>query len=131
MPSLNKLQIIGQLSKNPELRFTPNGRPVCSFTIPVNRYFQSMDGERKQDTDWFTVATWNRQAESCNQFLKKGSLVMVEGRVKLHSWDGQDGEKKSRLELIANRVIFLSKVEDNSKSDGLVENEQEPDDIPF
>ena len=109
MPSLNKITIIGNVGGEPEMRFTPNGKPVTSFTVATNWAYTTPEGERKQETEWFNVVAWNRLAEQCNQFLGKGRLVYAEGRIHTRSWEGQDGQQHSRMEVIANRVIFLDR----------------------
>ena len=96
MVSLNKVMLIGNVGNDPEMRFTPNGNPVTSFRIATNRVFSTPEGEKKQETDWFTVVAWNKLAEQCNQFLNKGKLVYVEGRLRNRSWDGTDGQKHFR-----------------------------------
>jgi len=109
MVSLNKVMIIGNVGGDPEMRFTPGGHPVTSFSVATNRRYQSPEGERKEETEWFNVVAWNKLAEQCNQFLAKGRLVYVEGRLQTRSWDGQDGQKHYRTEVIANRVTPLDK----------------------
>jgi len=135
MANLNKVMIIGNVGSDPEMRFTPNGNPVTSFRVATNRVYTTPEGERKQETDWFTVVTWNKLAEQCNQFLSKGRLVYVEGRLHNRSWEGQDGQKSFRTEIIANRVTFLDRQASSTLSDDKGEEpetvEIEPDDIPF
>lgn len=109
MASVNKIIIIGNLGSEPEMRFTPNGNPVTSFRVATNWRYTTAQGERKEETQWFTVVTWNRLAEQCNQFLTKGRLVYAEGRLRTRNWDGQDGQKHFRNEIIANKVTFLDK----------------------
>lgn len=109
MSSLNKVFIIGNVGTDPEMRFTPNGNPVTSFRIATTRTYTNPTGERKQETEWFTVVTWNKLAESCNQFLTKGKRAYVEGRLQTRSWEGQDGLKRTKIEIIANRVLFLDR----------------------
>lgn len=109
MASLNKVMIIGNVGTEPEMRFTPNGNPVTSFRMATSRNYTTGDGERRQETEWFTIVTWNRLAESCNQFLTKGRRAYVEGRLRTRSWEGQDGQKRTRLEIVANRVLFLDR----------------------
>lgn len=135
MANLNKVMIIGNVGSDPEMRFTPNGNPVTSFRVATNRVYTTPEGERKQETDWFTVITWNKLAEQCNQFLAKGRLVYVEGRLHNRSWEGQDGQKRFRTEVIANRVTFLDRQSSAAIGDEKAEEpdtvEIEPDDIPF
>lgn len=109
MASLNKVMIIGNLGGEPEMRFTPNGNPVTSFRVATNRVYTTPEGERKEETEWFTVVAWGKLAEQCNQFLTKGRLVYAEGRLHTRTWEGQDGQKRSRTEIIANRVTFLER----------------------
>ena len=109
MASLNKVMVIGNLGTDPEMRFTPNGSPVTSFRIASSRIYTSPEGERKQETEWFTVITWSKLAEQCNQFLAKGRRAYVEGRLRTRSWEGQDGQKRFTTEIVANRVIFLDR----------------------
>jgi single-strand DNA-binding protein len=135
MASLNKVMIIGNLGSEPEMRFTPNGNPVTSFRVATNRVYTTPDGERKQETEWFSIITWNKLAEQCNQYLSKGQLVYAEGRLHTRMWETQDGQKHSRSEVIANRVVFLHRQataplhEERAEDAG--EAEFEPEDIPF
>lgn len=139
MASVNKMIIIGNLGSEPEMRFTPNGNPVTSFSVATNWRYTTGQGERKEETQWFTVVTWNKLAEQCNQFLTKGRLVYVEGRLRTRTWEGQDGQRHYRTEIIANRVTFLGKqavpsLSEEKGSEGGIEggiDEFEPDDIPF
>ena len=135
MVSVNRMIIIGNLGSEPEMRFTPNGRPVTSFSVATNRRYTTSEGERREETEWFTVVTWGRLAEQCNQFLAKGRLVYVEGRLRTHTWEGQDGQRRSRNEIVADRVSFLDKQAVASLPEEKVEEsrvgELEPEDIPF
>ncbi len=138
MASVNKMIIIGNLGSEPEMRFTPNGNPVTSFSVATNWRYTTGQGERKEETQWFTVVTWNKLAEQCNQFLNKGRLVYAEGRLRTHSWDGQDGQKRFRNEIIANKVTFLDKQaaaplsEEKAEAGEAAESgELEPEDVPF
>ena len=135
MPSLNKVMIIGNVGNEPEMRFTPNGKPVTSFSVATNWVYTSPDGERRQETEWFNVVAWSRLAEQCNQFLAKGKLVYAEGRLHTRNWEGQDGQQHSRMEVIANRVIFLERrgtsVLPEEKADDSGVAELEPEDLSF
>jgi single-strand DNA-binding protein len=111
MASLNKVMIIGNLGTDPEMRYAPSGNPVTTFRIATTRSFPTSEGERKQETEWFTVVAWNKLAESCSQFLNKGRRVYVEGRLRTRSWEGQDGQKRSRVEIVAQTVLFLDRAE--------------------
>ncbi|MFC1945623.1 single-stranded DNA-binding protein [Chloroflexota bacterium] len=137
MPSLNKVMIIGNVGTEPEMRFTPSGKPVTSFSVATNWVFTTPDGERKQETEWFHVVTWNRLAEQCNQFLGKGKLVYTEGRLHTRHWEGQDGQPHSRLEVIASRVVFLDRrgvgggTGEERSDESPATGDLEADDIPF
>ncbi|MBI2872346.1 MAG: single-stranded DNA-binding protein [Chloroflexi bacterium] len=109
MASLNKVMIIGNLGTDPEMRYTPNGNAVTSFRLAASRAYTTQDGERREETEWFTVVAWNQLAERCNQFLVKGRQAYVEGRLHSHQWQGQDGQVRFRNEIIANRVLFLDR----------------------
>jgi single-strand DNA-binding protein len=137
MASLNKVMLIGNVGTDPEMRFTPNGSPVTSFRLATSRVFTASNGERKQETEWFTIVTWRKLAESCNQFLTKGQRVYVEGSLRTRSWEGQDGQKRSRVEVIANRVLFLDKQataplpsEEGAPAE-IPEDMVDPEDLPF
>jgi single-strand DNA-binding protein len=135
MATLNKVLLIGNVGTDPEMRFTPNGNAVTSFRIATNRVYTTSEGERKQETEWFTVVTWRKLAESCNQFLTKGQRVYVEGSLRTRVWEGQDGQRRSRVEVVANRVLFLDKqaVTTFPADDNAIEiaDEVEPEDLPF
>ncbi|OGO33064.1 MAG: single-stranded DNA-binding protein [Chloroflexi bacterium RBG_16_56_11] len=135
MPSLNKVMIIGNVGSEPEMRFTPGGKPVTSFRVATNWVYTNPEGERLQETEWFSVVAWNRLAEQCNQFLAKGKLVYVEGRLRTRNWEGQDGQTHYRTEVIGNRVIFLDRKGTATVPDEKVEEpgaaELEPEDLPF
>jgi single-strand DNA-binding protein len=133
--SLNKIMIIGNLGGDPEMRFTPSGSPVTSFNVATNWSTTTPDGERKDETEWFTVVAWNRLAETCNQYLTKGQKVYAEGRLRSRTWEGQDGQKRTRIEIIASRVIFLDRKSAAPTGEDKAEEGEsgdiEPQDIPF
>ena len=106
--SLNKVFLIGNLTRDPELRYIPSGQAVTTFSIAVNRTYNSQNGEKKEEVSFIRIVVWARRAEVCNEYLKKGSPVFVEGRLQSRSWEAQDGSKRSTLEVIASNVQFLS-----------------------
>ena len=118
MASLNKVLLIGNLTKDPELRYTPNGTAVTNLRIAVNRKFKDRTGELKEDTCFITVTAWDKQAEICNQYLQKGRAVFVEGILQSRSWETGDGQKRSTIDVRAERIQILS---------GPVKNEAETD----
>ncbi|MGA8206601.1 MAG: single-stranded DNA-binding protein [Candidatus Dormiibacterota bacterium] len=109
--SLNRVQLIGRCTADPEMRYLPSGQPVTQLRIATNRYGSSQDGERREFTDYHDVVVWNmgqrKLAELAGQFLHKGSLVYIEGRLQTRSWDGQDGQKRYRTEVNASDIQFL------------------------
>lgn len=115
--SFNKVFLIGNLTRDPELRYIPSGQAVTSFTVATNRTYMSPSGEKKEDASFIRVVTWGRSAEVCNEYLKKGSQVFVEGRLQSRSWQAQDGSKRSTLEVIAARVQFLGSPRGGSRAD--------------
>ena len=104
---LNKCMVIGNLGGDPEMRYTANGSAVTTFRVAASRSFAGQDGQKREETEWFSVVTWNRLAEICAQYLVKGRTVYVEGRLQTRSWDDQSGQKRYRTELIAEEVKFL------------------------
>ena len=146
--SLNRVMLIGRLTRDPELRYTPSGTAVCDLAIATNRYGSDASGERKEYTDYHDVVVWNqgnrKLAELCSQYLQKGRLVYVEGRLQTRSWDDtQSGQKRYKTEVNANDVQFLDSRQDggapvesapNAAPAGAspeVAGDIDPDDIPF
>jgi single-strand DNA-binding protein len=105
--SLNKAMIIGNLGRDPEMRYTQNGQAVTQFTVAVNRNYKDSSGEWKEETEWFRVVAWAALAERTAEYLRKGRKVYVEGRLQTRTWEGQDGQKHYTTELIANTVTAL------------------------
>jgi single-strand DNA-binding protein len=128
MASLSKVILVGNLGSDPEMRYTPSGKAVTSFRMATNRRYTTPAGESKEETDWFRVSVWGKQAEQVNQFLSKGRQVYVEGRFHARSWEGQDGQMRTSLEVTADRVLFLGKQAPASVPE---EGEVEPEDLPF
>jgi single-strand DNA-binding protein len=108
MASLNRVVLVGNLTRDPELKFTPAGKPVATFGIAVNRMpYTNEQGERVEGVDFFTVVVFDRQAETTHQYLKKGSGVAVDGRLRYRSWQTDEGQKRSVVEVVAQNVQFL------------------------
>jgi single-strand DNA-binding protein len=126
---LNRVVLIGRLTKDPELRFTPDGVPVATLRIAVNR-MRRKDGS--QDTDFFNIVVWRRLAELCAEYMKKGRLVAVEGRLRRRSWTTSEGQPRSDVEIVADNIQFLDRP---SKEEGFMEEipaEETPEDeVPF
>ena len=106
MVSLNRVLLIGNLTKDPELRYTPAGTPVANLRLAVNSSFKDQAGQRKEETCFVTVVVWSKQAEACNQYLKKGRPIFVEGRLIYRSWEAE-GKTRSTMEVRADRIQFL------------------------
>ncbi|MBI3316793.1 MAG: single-stranded DNA-binding protein [Candidatus Omnitrophica bacterium] len=105
--SFNKVLLMGNLTRDPELRYIPSGQAVTSFTLAVNRAYASQSGEKKEEVSFIRVVVWGRLGEVCNEYLKKGSPAFVEGRLQTRSWEAQDGSKRSTTEVVAQSVQFL------------------------
>jgi single-strand DNA-binding protein len=131
--SLNKVMVIGNVGRDPEMRYLQNGTPVTSFSVAASRNWTSPDGERREETEWFNVVAWNKLAETCNQLITKGRKVYIEGRLRTHSWEGQDGQKRYRTEVVATTMILLDSRPRAAADEApaAVPDEVEPDDIPF
>lgn len=104
---LNKVIIIGNVGRDPEIRYTPSGRPVTSFSVATTRNWVSAEGERREETEWFNVVAWGTLAEICKQHLSKGQQVYVEGRLQTRGWEDEHGKKHFRTEVVANEMILL------------------------
>jgi single-strand DNA-binding protein len=104
---LNKVMIIGHLGRDPEMRYTPSGRPVTSFSVATTRGWTNAEGERREETEWFNVVAWGSLAEICKQYLRKGQQVYIEGRLQTRGWEDAEGKKRFRTELVAQEMIML------------------------
>ena len=143
MVSMNKIIIIGHLGRDPEMRYTPQGAAVTDFSVATSRRFTDGMGERKEETDWFRVSAWRQLAELCNQYLQKGSLVYVEGRMHTRTYEANDGTTRFSNEVTASEVRFLNRPDrDNEGFSGAPssgfgagagqgQGPAEPDDLPF
>ena len=122
--SLNRVQLIGNLTRDPELRYTPTGTAVCSFSIATNRSWTTDSGEKKDEADFHRIVAWNKLAELCSQFLSKGRKVYVEGRLTTRNWTGQDGAQRNTTEVIISDMILLDSAGNRTPRD---ESEEEPE----
>mgnify|MGYP000318295318 CR=1 FL=1 len=123
--NLNKVIIIGRLTRDPELRTTPQGQQVASFGVATNRVWTNQNGERQEKTEFHNVVVWRKLAEICGQYLSKGQLVMVEGRLETRSWEGQDGIKRSRTEIIAENMQMGPRAANAATESGQVSSKEE------
>jgi single-strand DNA-binding protein len=123
MPDFNKVFLMGRLTKDPELRYTAGGAPVANLRMAINRVYQSQSGEKKEEVCYVTVVVWRKQAEAAGEYLKKGDPLFVEGRLQSKSWETEDKQKRTVLEVVADRVQFLNR---GTKSGGSSEPGHEP-----
>lgn len=131
--SLNKVMLIGNLTRDPEMRYTPQGTAVCTFSVATNRSWTTDTGEKKDEVDFHNVVAWNKLAEICSQLLKKGRKVYVEGRLTTRSWQAQDGTQKQRTEVVISDMVILDKKDDSGSADlgdSMIESQVSPDEVP-
>ncbi|OGH11347.1 MAG: hypothetical protein A3B38_00780 [Candidatus Levybacteria bacterium RIFCSPLOWO2_01_FULL_36_13] len=126
--SLNRVQLIGNLTRDPELRYTPSGTAVCSFSVATNRSWTLDSGEKKDETEFHRIVAWSKLAEICSQFLTKGRKVFVEGRLTTRSWTAQDGTQKNTTEIVISDMILLDnrRTEGDQTSEPVVEEKEAP-----
>jgi single-strand DNA-binding protein len=135
--SLNKVMIIGNVGRDPEMRYTPDGKPQAKFSVAVSRVWTNQEGERKEETEWFNVVAWDKLAEICGNYITKGLKVYVEGRLQTRTWEGQDGQKHKSVDLVARDVVFMTPKtkaatpEDEAAQSAAPGADVEPSDIPF
>ena len=126
MATLNKVFLVGNLTRDPELKYTANGIGIAKFGLAVNRTYSSQDGEKKEDTCFVDITAWDKLAEVCNEHLTKGRLVLVEGRLQYQSWENEDGTKRSKIEVVAQNIQFLGGKSEEESEEGASDS-----DIPF
>jgi single-strand DNA-binding protein len=119
--------IIGHLGRDPEMRYTPSGRPVTSFSVVTTRAWTSAEGERHEESEWFNVVAWGNLAEICNQYLTKGQQVYVEGRLQTRGWEDEERKKHYRTELVANEMIVLGDRRNNMTAGSIPSTSEAPD----
>jgi single-strand DNA-binding protein len=112
MSGVNKVILVGNLGSDPTLRYTPNGTAVCNFNIATSERFTNKEGEKETRTEWHRIVTWARLAEICNEYLKKGKQVYIEGRLQTRSWEDQSGTKKFTTEVVATNMVMLGRAGD-------------------
>ena len=122
--SFNKVLLIGNLTRDPELRYIPSGQAVTTFTVASNRNYVAPSGEKKEEVAFIRIVAWARLAETCNEYLRKGSPVFVEGRLQSRSWETQDGTKRSTVEVVASSVQFLGRPA-SAQQDSSTQNSEE------
>jgi single-strand DNA-binding protein len=127
---LNKVMIIGHLGRDPEMRYTPSGRPVTTYTVATSRSWNTADGERHTETEWFNVVAWGTLAEICKQYLSKGQQVYIEGRLQTRHWEDKEGNKHSSTEVVANEMIMLGDRREGNQASEEADLEEE-DEFPF
>ena len=128
---LNKVMIIGRLGRDPEMRYTPSGKPVTTFNVATSRTWNTSEGERRTETEWFNVVAWGSLAEICKQYLSKGRQVYVEGRLQSRHWDDPEGNKHTSTEIVANEMIMLDERRDGNEVSSPDVEVNEEDEFPF
>jgi len=126
---LNKVMLIGRLGQDPEMRYTPSGRPLTKIQLAVNRSWTNSEGEKKKETEWFNIVAWGKLAEICNQYLSKGQQVYIEGRLHTRRWQDDDGANHSSVEVTAGEMIMLdgqSGKEDPNSNEGISVEDEYP-----
>jgi single-strand DNA-binding protein len=111
---MNKILVIGNVGSDPEMRYTPSGTAVTSFSLATNRVYTTSDGERHEETEWFRISAWGKLAEQCNNYVTKGMKIYAEGRLKSDTWTGNDGQTRVSLEISADKVLFLDRAGQSS-----------------
>jgi single-strand DNA-binding protein len=114
---LNKVLLIGNLGKDPEMKYTPQGTPITTFSLAVSRSRKSPEGQMIDETEWFRIVAWERLAETCNEYLHKGSKVYIEGRLQTRKWTGQDGQERQIVEVVAQEMLLLDPRQQGSYGD--------------
>jgi single-strand DNA-binding protein len=131
MASVNKVILIGNLGKDPELRYTPSGQAVATFSIATTEKWRDKDGQTQEKTEWHNIVVWGRQAELANEYLKKGRSVYLEGKIQTRSYDDKEGVKRYFTEIVVNRMQFIGSRPDGAGSQGAsAPPPEEPPDIP-
>ena len=128
---LNKVMIIGNLGRDPEMRYTPSGRPVTSFSVVTSRSWTSAEGERREEHEWFNVVAWGNLAEICKSHLNKDQQVYIEGRLQTRGWEDDEGKRHFRTELVANEMIVLGDRRTVEYSNEEDENQDDDGDYAF
>jgi single-strand DNA-binding protein len=128
---LNKVMIIGRLGRDPEMRYTPSGKPVTTFSVAVSRNWNTSEGERRSETEWFNVVAWGNLAEICKEYLNKGHQVYIEGRLQSRQWDDEKGGKRTSVEIVANEMIMLGERRDGNHEGNGNEIPLDEDEFPF
>ena len=118
MASLNKVMLIGNLGKDPELKYTPSGQAVATFSLATTRKWKDKEGGDKEDTQWHNIKVWGRSAEVANQYLKKGRSIYVEGRIETRQYDDKDGQRKYFTEIVCDQFLMLGSKRDDSGGGG-------------
>ena len=119
---LNKVQIIGHLGRDPEMRYTPSGQAVTTFTVAVSRSWNSGECERHSETEWFNIVAWGNLAETCKQYLSKGQQVYIDGRLQTRRWDDKEGVKHTSVEIVASEMMMLGDRRDSNNHTQEVDN---------
>jgi len=121
MASLNKVMLIGNLGKDPEIRYTTDGTPVAHFSLATSESWTDKSGVRQERTEWHNIVAWNKLADLCKRFLAKGRQVYIEGRIQSREWDDRDGNKRRTTEIVANQMVLLGARSQGSEAGGVTQ----------
>lgn len=128
---LNKVMIIGDLGRDPEMKYTSSGKSITTFSVATNRSWVTSSGERKTETEWFRVVAWGSLAEICYKHLSKSQKVYIEGRLQTHTWEDENNNKHSNVEIVAKEMIILNRKNRDSNEDNSYDNDDIEDDMDF
>src|SRR5258708_16856558 len=128
--SVNKVILVGRLGKDPEIKYTPSGSPVAKFTLATDEVFKDRAGEQQRRTEWHTVVAWNKLAEICGEYLTKGKQIYIEGSIRSHQWEDQNGNKRTAYEIVARDMKMLGSKADAERAASAVPAEQAPTEPP-
>ena len=123
---LNKVMLIGYLGRDPEMRYTPTGKSVVSFSIACDRSWKNAEGEKQTETDWFNVVAWGDLADICSKYLSKGSQAYIEGRIQTRTWQDKEGQQRTSVDVMAQQILLL-----NKKKDSNLDGTEDDFDYPF
>ena len=128
---MHKITIIGHLGRDPEMRYTPEGQAVTSFSVASSRKYKTSAGDQREETEWFNVSAWGKLADVCNQYLSKGKQVYIEGRLRTRTYQAQSGETRFSVDVTCSEIQFLSGGGASAEDPELAKGEDDVDDLPF
>jgi len=131
MAGVNKVILVGNLGRDPEVRYTKNGQAVATFSLATTERWTNKDGEREDKTEWHRIVAWGKLGEICGEYLSKGKQVYIEGRLQTRQWEDNDGDKRSTTEIVANNMVMLGSHSSSQGTEAYEEGSDDQDDVPF